>query len=82
MWQKKALLTFLSVILFSILDGGNFIVSSAGNSSVQYGFEANYYFTLTDNIALFPTFYLIANPNNFSDRLTIYVGNLRAQWSF
>lgn len=81
-WAKKELLTFLSAILFSILSGGNLLVSRGGHSSVQNEFEANYYFTPTDNIALFTAFYLIANPNNFSDRLTIDVSNLRAQWSF
>lgn len=66
----------------SILDGRNFLVSGGGNGDMQYEFEANYYFPLTDNIALVPAFYLIANQNNFSDNPTIYVGNLRAQFSF
>ncbi|OWY65302.1 porin [cyanobacterium TDX16] len=80
--KEGALLTISYVRPFAILDGRDFLVAGGGNGSVQYEFEANYYFPLTDNIALVPAFYLIANPNNFSDNPTIYVGNLRAQFSF
>lgn len=80
--KEGALLTLSYVIPFSILDGRNFLVSGGGNGGVQYEIEANYYFPLTDNIALVPAFYLIANPNNFSNNPNIYVGNLRAQFSF
>jgi hypothetical protein len=80
--KEGALLTLSYVIPFSILDGRNYLVAGGGDGGVQYEFEANYYFPLTDNIALVPAFYLIANPNNFSDNPNIYVGNLRAQFSF
>ena len=80
--KEGALLTLSYLIPFSILDGRNFLVSGGGDGGVQYEFEANYYFPLTNNIALVPAFYLIANPNNFSDNPNIYVGNLRAQFSF
>lgn len=80
--KEGALLTISYVRPFAILDGRDFLVSGGGNGGVQYEFEANYYFPLTDNLALVPAFYLIANPNNFSDNPTIYVGNLRAQFSF
>lgn len=80
--KEGALLTISYVRPFAILDGRDFLVAGGGNGGVQYEFEANYYFPLTDNIALVPAFYLIANPNNFSDNPTIYVGNLRAQFSF
>ena len=80
--KEGALLTISYVIPFSVLDGRDFLVSGGGDGGIQYEFEANYYFPLTDNIALVPAFYLISNPNNFSDNPTIYVGNLRAQFSF
>ncbi len=80
--KEGALLTLTYIIPFSILDGRNFLVSGGGDGGIQYEFEANYYFPLTDNIAIVPAFYLIANPNNFSDNPNIYVGNLRAQFSF
>ena len=80
--KEGALLTFSYVIPFSILDGRNFLVSGGGDGGVQYEFEATYYFPLTDNIAIAPAFYVIENPNNFSDNPTIYVGNLRTVFSF
>jgi hypothetical protein len=80
--KEGALLTISYVRPFSVLDGRRYLVSGGGDGGVQYEFEANYYFPLTDNIALVPAFYLIANPNNFSDNPTVYVGNLRAQFSF
>lgn len=80
--KEGALFTLSYVIPFSVLDGRNFLASGGGDGGVQYEFEATYYYPLTDNIALVPAFYLIGNPNNFSDNPTIYVGNLRAQFTF
>ncbi|WP_052672407.1 iron uptake porin [Aliterella atlantica] len=80
--KEGALFTLSYVIPFAVLDGRNFLASGGGDGGVQYEFEATYYYPLTDNIALVPAFYLIGNPNNFSDNPTIYVGNLRAQFTF
>ncbi|MDZ4873722.1 MAG: hypothetical protein CLLPBCKN_003118 [Chroococcidiopsis cubana SAG 39.79] len=80
--KEGALLTFSYLRPFAVLDGRNFLVSGGGDGGVQYEFEATYYYPITDNIALVPAFYLIANPNNFSDNPNIYVGNLRAQFKF
>lgn len=80
--KEGALLTLSYIIPFSVLDGRDFLISGGGDGGVQYEFEANYYFPLTDNIAIAPAFYLIANPNNFNDNPNIYVGNLRLQFSF
>lgn len=80
--KEGALLTFSYLRPFAILDGRNFLASGGGDGGVQYEFEATYYYPLTDNFALVPAFYLIANPNNFSDNPNIYVGNLRAQFKF
>lgn len=80
--KAGALLTFSYLRPFAVLDGRNFLVSGGGDGGVQYEFEATYYYPITDNIALVPAFYLIANPNNFSDNPNIYVGNLRAQFKF
>nr|WP_210404658.1 carbohydrate porin [Chroococcidiopsis sp. TS-821] len=52
------------------------------DSGVQYEFEATYFYLIRNNIALVPAFYIIGNPKNFSDNPTVYVGNLRAQFSF
>lgn len=80
--KEGALLTLSYVRPFAILDGRNFLASGGGDGGVQYEFEATYYFPLSNNIAVVPAFYLIENPNNFSDNPTIYVGNLRFQFSF
>ncbi|MEQ8975362.1 MAG: iron uptake porin [Coleofasciculus sp. C1-SOL-03] len=80
--REGALATLSYQIPFSVLDGSNFLVSGGGDGGVQYEFEATYYYPLTNNLALVPAFYLIANPNNFSDNPTIYVGNIRTQFSF
>ncbi|NHC35787.1 iron uptake porin [Scytonema millei] len=80
--KEGALLTFSYLRPFAVLDGRNFLVSGGGDGGIQYEFEATYYYPITDNIALVPAFYLIANPNNFSDNPNIYVGNLRAQFKF
>lgn len=80
--KKGALATVSYLIPFSILDGRKFLISGGGNGGTQYELEANYFYPLTRNMAIVPAFYLIANPNNFSNNPTIYVGNLRAQFSF
>lgn len=80
--KERALFTLSYIIPFSILDGRQYLISGGGDGGIQYEFEANYFYPLTDNIALVPAFYLIANPNNFSGNPNIYVANLRAQFSF
>lgn len=80
--KEGTLATLSYVIPFSVLDGRNFLASGGGNGGVQYEFEATYFYPLTNNIAIVPAFYVIGIPNNFSDNPTIYVGNLRAQFTF
>ncbi len=80
--KEGALLTLSYLRPFAILDGRNFLVAGGGDGGVQYEFEATYFYPVTNNIALVPAFYYIANPNNFNSNPNIYVGNLRAQFSF
>jgi carbohydrate-selective porin OprB len=80
--KEGALATFSFLVPFDVLGGRQFLVSGGGNGGTQYEFEATYFYPVTNNIAIVPAFYLIANPNNFDDNPTIYVGNLRAQFSF
>lgn len=80
--KEGALATISYVVPFSVTDGSEFLVSGFGNGGKQSEIEASYYFPVTDNIAIVPAFYAILNPNNFSDNPTIYVGNLRTQFSF
>ena len=79
---EGALLTFSYLIPFSVLDGREFLASGGGDGGVQYELEATYYYPLSDNIALVPAVYMINNPNNFSDNPTVWVGNIRTQFSF
>lgn len=76
----QAVLTFLMPM--DILQGRQYYASGGGNGGTMYELEANYYYPLTDNIALVPSFYAIFNANNFDNNPNIYVGNLRAQFSF
>ena len=80
--KEGALATISYLVPYSIRDGREFFVSGGGDGGVQFELEGNYFFPITDNIALIPAFYFIANPNNFSDNANIYVGHLRTQFSF
>ncbi|MGB7417168.1 MAG: iron uptake porin [Thermosynechococcaceae cyanobacterium] len=80
--REGARLTLSYVMPYDYLDGERFLVSGAGNGAIQHDVEATYYFPLNDNIAIVPSFYTIINANNFSDNPTIFVGNLRLQFSF
>ncbi|MBF2027786.1 MAG: carbohydrate porin [Oscillatoriales cyanobacterium C42_A2020_001] len=80
---KKGALGVLSfVVPFDYLSGTRFLLSGAGDGGTQYELEASYYYPINDNIALVPAFYAIFNPNNFDSNPTVFVGNLRAQFSF
>ncbi len=76
----------LGVITFlmpmDITRGRRFYASGGGDGGTMYALEASYFFPLNNNVALVPAFYTIWNPNNFSNNPTIFVGNLRAQFSF
>lgn len=80
--KEGALATLSFLVPFDVLDGRRFLSAGGGNGGTQYEVEASYFYPITNNIALVPAFYLIGNPNNFDDNPTIYVGNLRAQFSF
>ncbi|EKQ70667.1 'Carbohydrate-selective porin, OprB family',S-layer domain containing protein [Leptolyngbyaceae cyanobacterium JSC-12] len=80
---KKGALGVLSfVVPFDYLSGTRFLLSGAGDGGTQYELEASYYYPINDNLALVPAFYAIFNPNNFDSNPTVFVGNLRAQFSF
>ncbi len=80
---KKGALGVLSFVApFDYLSGTRFLLSGAGDGGTQYELEASYYYPINDNLALVPAFYAIFNPNNFDSNPTVFVGNLRAQFSF
>jgi Carbohydrate-selective porin, OprB family/S-layer homology domain len=70
------------VIPQDILSGREFLASGGGNGGTQYEIELSYYLPITDNISILPSFYIVGNPNNFSDNPALFVGNLRTQFSF
>ncbi len=76
----------LGVITFlmpmDILKGRRYFVAGGGDGGTMYELEASYHYPITDNIAVVPAFYAIFNANNFESNPNIYVGNLRAQFSF
>jgi Carbohydrate-selective porin, OprB family/S-layer homology domain len=67
-------------------EGRKFLISGGGLGGRQYGtqydIEASYFYPINDNVSLVPAFYAIINPNNISSNPTVFVGNLRMQFSF
>lgn len=80
---KKGALGVISFLIpYDYLSGTRFLLSGAGNGGTQYELEASYYYPINNNIALVPAFYAIFNANNFDNNPTVFVGNLRAQFTF
>ncbi|MBE9008698.1 iron uptake porin [Pseudanabaenaceae cyanobacterium LEGE 13415] len=80
--KKGAQATIAFVMPMDITRGRRFFASGAGDGGTQYELEASYFFPISDKIAIVPTFYAIFNPNNFDSNPTVYVGNIRTQFSF
>ena len=80
---KKGALGVISFVMPSdYRSGRKFLLSGGGNGGTQYELEASYYYPMTNNISLVPAFYAIWSPNAISTNPTVFVGNLRAQFSF
>ncbi len=85
--KKGALGTVSFLIPFDVTSGRQFLAAGAASTpglsySTQYEIEANYYFPITDNIALSPNLIVVFNPNNISGNPTVFVYNLRTQFRF
>jgi Carbohydrate-selective porin, OprB family/S-layer homology domain len=80
----QATLSF--VVPSDVLEGRKFLIAGGGLAGTRYGtqydIEASYSYPLNDNVSLVPAFYAIINPNNISSNPTVFVGNLRMQFSF
>ena len=63
-------------------NGRQYLVSGGGNGGTIDALEASHYYPLNDRLALIPAFYAIFNANTFDSNPKLYVGNLRAQFSF
>lgn len=73
-------LSFLMPFFYS--DGQEFLSSGAGDGGTQYELEGVYYYPINQNIAIVPNFQVLFNPNNFNSNPTVFVFNLRTQFSF
>ncbi|MBD2081876.1 iron uptake porin [Leptolyngbya sp. FACHB-17] len=80
--KKGAQATVAFLMPMDITRGRQFFASGAGDGGTQYQLEASYFYPLSNNIAIVPTFYAIFNANNFNSNPTVYVGNIRTQFSF
>lgn len=80
--KKGALGVVTFLVPMDIIRGQRYFASGAGDGGTMYELEASYFYPLSDNLALVPAFYAIFNANNFDSNPTIFVGNLRAQFSF
>jgi len=80
--KKSAQGTVTFLMPMDITRGRRFFASGAGDGGTQYELEASYFYPLSENIAIVPTFYAVFNPNNFESNPTVFVGNIRTQFSF
>jgi Carbohydrate-selective porin, OprB family len=80
--KKGALGTLTFLMPMDITKGRQFFAAGGGNGATQYELEASYFYPVTNNIALVPTFYAIFNANNFDTNPTVFVGSMRTQFSF
>ncbi len=80
--KEGTITTFSYTIPFSIIEGRKYLVAGGGNGATEQEFEASYFLPVNDYLAVIPTFYLIVNPNQFSNNHNVYVGNLQMQLLF
>jgi hypothetical protein len=80
--KDGAMATLSFLIPYDIVKGREFLASGGGDGGTEFDIEASYYLPLTDNIAILPSLLVIVNPNNFSENPTIFIGNIRTQFSF
>ncbi|MFN9667967.1 MAG: iron uptake porin [Pseudanabaena sp.] len=82
LFKEGALGVLSFVVPYSYSSGRNFLVSGGGDGATQYDLELSYYYPVTKNIAIVPAFYASFNPKSCSTNPTVFVGNLRTQFSF
>jgi len=80
---KEGALGVLSFLVpHDYLEGRRFLLAGGGDGGTQYELEASYRYPINNNIAIVPAFYTIWNANNFDSNPTVYVGNMRMQFTF
>jgi hypothetical protein len=80
---KKGTLAVLTYLVpMDITRGSQYFAAGAGDGATQSQIEASYFYPINSNVAIVPSFYAIFKPNNFDSNPTVYVGNVRTQFSF
>jgi hypothetical protein len=80
--RSGALGTISAVIPFDVLAGRQFLVAGYGNGGTEVNLEATYFYPISTNIAIVPTFFATFNANNFRDNSMVYGAVLRTQFLF
>ena len=79
---KGALGTIAVIVPFDVLSGRRFLAGGYGNGGTEIDVEATYFFPLSTNVAIVPTFYAVFNPNNFDNNPPVFSAVLRTQFIF
>jgi hypothetical protein len=80
---KKGALGVVSFLVpHDYIGGRRFLLSGGGDGGTQYELEASYYYPISKNVAIVPAFYAIWNANNFDSNPTVFIGNIRTQFTF
>jgi hypothetical protein len=82
LFKRGAMGTMSFLVPQDYLSGQSFLASGAGDGGTQFETEIAYYYPVTDRIAILPAIYIISEPNNFSDNPSLFVFNLRTQFTF
>lgn len=82
LFKQGAVGTLALMMPFNYTRGRQYLVSGGGDGGTQYELEGTYFWPVTPNIAIIPNFQVIFNINNFETNPTIFIGNLRTQFSF
>jgi hypothetical protein len=82
LFKKGAMGVVSFLVPHDYLSGRRFLLSGGGDGGTQYELEASYYYPITNNIAIVPALYTIWNANNFNSNPTVFIGNIRTQFSF
>ncbi|MEP0979564.1 iron uptake porin [Leptolyngbya sp. FACHB-17] len=80
---KKGALGVISFVMpYDYIGGREFLLSGGGDGGTQYDLELSYFYPLSPNVAIVPSFYTIFNANNFNSNPTVFIGNIRTQFTF
>jgi hypothetical protein len=82
LFKQGALGVISFVVPHDYLEGRRFLLSGGGDGGTQYELEVSYRYPISNNLSIVPSFYTIWNANNFDSNPTVFVGNIRTQFTF